>query len=360
MGRIDLVIQYMSPRQVTRLIQRVGRSGHRVGRMANGIIITMDSDDTLEAMVIGRRTYSEELEPVDIPEKPYDALANQIAGRLMKSRRIYFQELYEMFRKAYPYRDLTIDDIQHVAEYMHNRFPRFAWVVPEDKLIIKPRQSKPLYEYFFENLSMIPDEKHYLVIDQQTDSAIGMLDEAFVAEYGKPGTKFIIRGSPWKILNVLSDKIYVNAVDDPTGSIPSWVGEEIPVPYEVAQEVGSIRGFVEEKIQSGKALPEVAAELAKKYPADERTVLAALKETVESVQKGFKVPTDKRVTFEDWEDFIILQANFGSLANRAFALLLGDILSERTGVSVVVQHDPYRIFIQTMGEVELFDDHEDN
>jgi len=67
-GRIDLVIQYMSPRQVTRLIQRVGRSGHRVGRMANGIIITMDSDDTLEALVIGRRTYSEELEPVDIPE----------------------------------------------------------------------------------------------------------------------------------------------------------------------------------------------------------------------------------------------------------------------------------------------------
>jgi ATP-dependent Lhr-like helicase len=113
-------------------------------------------------MVIGRRTYSEELEPVDIPEKPYDALANQIAARLMKSRRIYFQELYEMFRKAYPYRDLTVDDIQHVAEYMHNRFPRFAWVVPEDKLIIKPRQSKPLYEYFFENLSMIPDEKHGL------------------------------------------------------------------------------------------------------------------------------------------------------------------------------------------------------
>ncbi|MCW4020885.1 MAG: DEAD/DEAH box helicase, partial [Candidatus Bathyarchaeota archaeon] len=56
-GRIDLVVQYMSPRQVTRLIQRVGRSGHRIGRMAKGIIITMDSDDTLEALVIGRRAY---------------------------------------------------------------------------------------------------------------------------------------------------------------------------------------------------------------------------------------------------------------------------------------------------------------
>jgi len=350
-GRIDLVIQYMSPRQVTRLIQRVGRSGHRIGRMANGIIITMDSDDTLEALAIGRRTYSEELEPVDIPEKPYDALADQIAGRLMRSRRLYFQELYEMFRKAYPYRDLTVEDIGHVAEYMHNRFPRFAWVVPEEKLIIKPRRTKPLYEYFFENLSMIPDEKHYLVVDHQTDTAIGLLDEAFVAEYGKPGTKFIIRGSPWKILNVVSDKIYVNAVDDPTGSIPSWVGEEIPVPFEVAQEVGLIRGFVEEKMRGGMKPTETAAELAKKYPSDERTISAAIKETVESVQKGFVVPTDKRITFEDWEDFIILQANFGSLTNRALAQLLGHVISEQTGVSVAVQHDPYRIFIQTMGEM---------
>jgi len=350
-GRIDLVIQYMSPRQVTRLIQRIGRSGHRIGKMANGIIITMDSDDTLEALAIGRRTYAEELEPVDIPEKPYDVLADQIAGRLMRSRRLYFQELYEMFRKAYPYRNLTVEDIQHIAEYMHNRFPRFAWVVPEEKLIIKPRRSKPLYEYFFENLSMIPDEKHYLVVDRQTDTAIGLLDEAFVAEYGKPGTKFIIRGSPWKIVNIIADKIYVNAVDDPTGAIPSWVGEEIPVPFEVAQEVGAIRGFVEEKILNGMKPAEVARDLTNKYPSNEQTILAAVKETVESVQKGFAVPTDKRITLEDWEDFVILQANFGSLTNRALAQLLGYIISERIGISVAVQHDPYRIFIQTTGEM---------
>jgi len=61
-GRIDLVIQYMSPRQVTRLIQRVGRSGHRIGRIAKGLIVTMDSDDTLEAMVIARMACREELE----------------------------------------------------------------------------------------------------------------------------------------------------------------------------------------------------------------------------------------------------------------------------------------------------------
>jgi len=66
-GRIDFVIQYMSPRQVTRLIQRVGRSGHSIGRVAEGVIIAMDSDDALEALVIARRAMQEELEPVEVP-----------------------------------------------------------------------------------------------------------------------------------------------------------------------------------------------------------------------------------------------------------------------------------------------------
>jgi len=351
-GRIDLVIQYMSPRQVTRLIQRVGRSGHRIGGVAKGIIITMDSDDTLESLVIGRRAYAEELEPVEIPEKPYDVLTNQIVAHLMKRRRVYFQEILEIFRRAYPYRNLTVEDIRRIAEYMHERYPRFAWVVQEENLMLKPRRSKSMYEYFFDNLSMIPDEKHYIVIDRESDTAVGLLDEAFVAEYGRPGVKFVIRGSPWKIVNIIADRIYVKPVDDPTGAIPSWVGEEIPVPYEVAQEVGEIRRFVEEEMHKGSSPDDIAEKLAEKYPADKETVLDAISETVETVEKGYPVPTDERITIEEWEDYIILQTHFGSLTNRAFAQLLGHMISERTGYSVAAQHDPYRILIQTAGEVD--------
>ncbi len=351
-GRIDLVVQYMSPRQATRLIQRIGRSGHRVGRIAKGLIITMDSDDALEAMAVGRMAYDEELEPVSIPQKPYDALSHQIAGLLMKNRRLVFSEIVELFQKAYPYADLGVDDVQKILTYMHTRFPRFAWVSFEDSTVLKPRSSKALYEYYFDNLSMIPVEKQYLVIDEASDTAIGVLDEAFVAEYGKPELKFIIRGSPWKILHLYGDKIYVKSVDDPTGAIPSWVGEEIPVPFEVSQEVGRIRGFVEQQMKGGKTVGQVASQLAEKYPAKEDVVLRALKETFEQVREGYPVPTDKQVTIEDWEDLVVMHVSFGSLTNRALAQLLGHYLSERIGYTVAVQHDPYRIFIQAMGTVK--------
>jgi ATP-dependent Lhr-like helicase len=348
-GVIDLVIQYMSPRQVTRLIQRVGRAGHTYGDVAEGIIIGMDSDDTLEALVIARRALKEELEPVQIPDKPYDVLTHQIAGLLMKSRRLEFNDILELARNAAPFENLTLEDVEKVLKYMHQRFPRLAWVSFEDKVVLKPSRTKALFEYYFDNLSMIPEEKQFLVIDESTDTSIGVLDEAFMAEYGKPGTKFIIRGSPWQIIHATEDKVYVRPVDDPTGSIPSWIGEEIPVPYDVAQELAEIRGFAEEKLHSGLSPEEVSVLLSERYSADKETILHALAETVEQVNAGLAVPTPRRIVVEDWGEFVIIHSNFGSLINRALAQLLGQVLSDKLGRGIVVQHDPYRIFVQTMG-----------
>jgi ATP-dependent helicase Lhr and Lhr-like helicase len=350
-GRVDLVIQYMSPRQVSRLIQRVGRAGHTYGHVSEGLIIGMDSDDTLEAMVIARRALKEQLEPVQLPDKPYDVLTHQIAGLLLKNRRLEFEGILDLIQNAAPYQNLTMQDIEKVIKYMHSRFPRLAWASLEDHVVLKPQRTTALFEYYFDNLSMIPVEKQFLVIDESTNTSIGVLDEAFMAEYGKPGTKFIIRGSPWNIIHTTEDKVYVRPVDDPTGSIPSWIGEEIPVPYEVAQELSEIRGYAEEKILAGSSPEEISALLSEKYPADKETILHALAETLEQIIDGYAVPTPKRLVFEDWDEFVIVHSNFGSMVNRALAQLLGQVLSDKLGRGIVVQHDPYRIFVQTMGSM---------
>jgi ATP-dependent Lhr-like helicase len=351
-GRIDFVIQYMSPRQVTRLIQRVGRSGHSIGRMADGVIIAMDSDDTLEAAVIARRAYEEDLEPVSVPDKPFDALSHQIVGLLIQRRKWYFSEIAELFRNAYPYRDLTEQDLVAVIKYMHSRYPRLAWASFEDKVVLRPQRIKEMYSYYFEKLSMIPDEKQYLIIDQSKDAPVGVLDEAFVAEYGEPGMKFIVRGSPWKMMSIRGDKIYVKPIADPTGAIPSWVGEEIPVPFEIAREVGWIRGYACEEYKKNKNMEGIASQLAKKYPIDTEAITRALRETFEQVDNDQDVPSDKIITIEDWEDFVVIGAHFGTLVNRTLARLLGHVLSEETGQTVGIQQDPYRIVIQTMGSTD--------
>jgi len=351
-GRIDFCIQYNSPRQVTRLIQRVGRSGHRIGLVPDGVIITMDSDDTLEALVISRRAYEELLEPVSIPVKPYDALTHQIVGLLTQRRRWYFNEILELFRSAYPYRDLTEEELISVLNYMHSRYPRLAWISQEDKIVLRPQRVKEMYAYYYDKLSMIPDEKQYLIIDESSDTPVGVLDEAFVAEYGELGTKFICRGSPWKMASIQGDKIYVKPIKDPSGAIPSWVGEEIPVPFDIAREVGWIRGYAAESYRKTRSREDIVAELTRKYSTDPETMLRALSETFEQVDKGFEVPTDRAITVEDWDDFVIIGGHFGTLVNRTLARLIGHVLSEDVGLTVGIQHDAYRIVLQTLASAD--------
>jgi ATP-dependent Lhr-like helicase len=352
-GHIDLVIQYNSPRQVTRLLQRVGRSGHSIGEKAKGIIIAMNSDDALESMVICRRALIEHMEPLVIPSKPYDVMVNQIVAEMMSKPRQYFLQVKNLFSKAHPFQNLEEKDVKFVAEYMHNRFPRLAWVSEEDEIIIRPRGNrKTIYRYFFDNLSMIPDEKTYLVIDVANESAVGILQEAFVAEYAKPSVKFVIRGSPWKILNVHNDKIYVKSEDDPTGAIPSWVGEEIPVPLEIALEVGEIKARVETLLKKGSKIDDIASQLEEDYPANKDTLTRAISEVIQHVKLGYPTPTNKRIVVEDWGENVIIHANFGTLVNRTLSRLIGHLVSEETGYPVAVQQETYTIVTQTVGEVD--------
>ncbi len=51
-GSVELVIHYRSPRQVSKLIQRIGRSRHNRNFSAKGLIITNNPDDEFEARAI--------------------------------------------------------------------------------------------------------------------------------------------------------------------------------------------------------------------------------------------------------------------------------------------------------------------
>ncbi len=345
-GNVDLVIQYNSPRQVTRLLQRVGRSGHWVGGVSRGVIVTMDSDDALESAVIVRKALAEELEEVKIIENPFDVLTHQLAGLLLDEGRVGISEALSIVRRAYPFTALEEGRLERVLEYMSNRRPRLALYLPEEEVFIKSRPKEALYQYYFENLSMIPEEKHYVVIDEKTDEAIGLLDEAFVAEYGEPGVKFIVRGSPWKIIQVYKNTVYVRTEEDPTGAIPDWIGDEIPVPFEIAQEVGSMRRRAGSALRQGKDYGEVIDELLKDYPISRDTLYRALQELKEQAEGAWEIPTDDVVTVEGWEGYVIVSCAFGLMINKALSRILGYMITERTGVGAGTSQDAYRVFVK--------------
>jgi ATP-dependent Lhr-like helicase len=342
-GFLKYVVQYNSPRQATRLVQRVGRSGHRVGEVSNGVVITQDSDDTLEAAVLCRKAAAGELEPLEPFMEPYDVAIHQVAGLLIEQSSWNFDDLEALFRRSYSYAEMDSQRLRKVLTYMRERYPRLAYYNESDGKVFRARDVKPLFQYYFDNLSMIPDEKQYLVIEGE--NFVGTLDEAFVSEYGEVGVKFVEAGRCWKVEQIYGNKVYVKAEDDPTGAVPNWVGDEIPVPREVAAEVGMVRRRYAEEIQKGNG-EKYVDELSKVYPISVGELSEALKEVAEQQEAALPIPSERLVTVERWDRYVVIQAAFGHRVNRLLARVLGHLISERIGQSVAVHQDPYRIVIE--------------
>src|SRR5947208_8984790 len=106
-GTVDKVVQYNSPRQVTSLIQRVGRSGHKLDRTSRGLILAVSSDDAIESLAAVQAAQEGDLEPLHIHRLALDVLAHQIVGcALDQGGTAPWSEILTTIRAAEPYRDL--------------------------------------------------------------------------------------------------------------------------------------------------------------------------------------------------------------------------------------------------------------
>ncbi|RLF28663.1 MAG: hypothetical protein DRN05_03480, partial [Thermoplasmata archaeon] len=224
-GNTDFVIQYNSPRQVTRLVQRVGRSGHRVGKISRGVVITTNPEDLAESMVIARRAMAGELEFFSVRQNPLSVLTNQIISIVLQYGHIDGEKVYSIVRRAYPFHSLTWRVFQNILQELKSHHT--IWVDEKNGsgIVLAKRMSSR--KYFLDNISMIPDEKTYHVVDIGSRRKIGTLDESFVLNYGYEGADFILRGKTWTIIKREDDEILVAPAEE-IGTVPSWIGEDIP------------------------------------------------------------------------------------------------------------------------------------
>ncbi len=338
-GHVDFVVQFNSPREVRRLVQRVGRAGHTLEGVSRGIVLVGNSDDALESMILVDKVRREEIEPSEIPRKPYDVLAHEVMGLIM-SGKWDEREIYELVTRAYPFADLSFEEFSEVLDFMEE-------VGLLKRIWGRLRATTRGYKYFYEALSTIPDVRQYRVIVRESGDFVGHLDDRFVAEYCEVGARFIMGGRPWEVVSLTEDTVYVEPVDDYESAIPSWVGEEIPVPYEVALEVGRVRGEVEELAAQGLSMKEVAERLAERFKVDVDTMRRAIKSIYQMVRREMPVPSHRRIVVEDAGDLVVVHAHFGNRVNRALARFLGYRLARMTGLTSYISEKPYRIIIRT-------------
>ena len=324
-GSVELVIHYGSPRQVSKLMQRIGRSRHFKNSSAKGLIITNSPDDEFETKAILDRIKNSSIEEQKIHNKSLDVLAHHLVGLSLQMGEMSIDFAYKIITQAYPFRNITLDEFCNILESLDEIFILFF-----DKKKMKFWKKTKAFRYYFENLSTIPDILKFKVFDSVGKKIIGSLDQRFVGDHGEAGNIFVLRGMQWKILNIDEKALQVNVepISGERKNVPYWEGENIPVDYDTAQKVGLFRNKV--KHGSLSMLNKTISELDFNIVPDEKTIV------IESVR------TDRNV---------VIHACFGTKINSTLATILSSLLESTLGYVVQSRSDAYRIVLESSARI---------
>jgi len=375
-GTVDLAVQINSPRAIAVALQRVGRSGHWRGAVPKGRFFATTRDDLMECAALVRAIKQGDLDRLMIPESPLDVLAQQIvaacaaatgdvareprplsdqAGDAIETSRAGVpalqslphgdgwdeDELFNLVRRAYPYRGLkrgTFDSIlEMLSEGLAARRGRYGAYLHRDRVNGKLRARRGARLAAITSGGAIPDNSLYTVVAEPDGVVVGTVDEDFAVESNR-GDIMLLGNTSWMIhrIETNSGRMLVQDAHGAPPSVPFWRGEAPARTQELSLHVGELREKISEMLPSTSPVgfsatqPDVAA--AVKCLKDECGLDdSGAEQMIEYVLQGRAVlgavPTQTTVIAERFFDEaggmqLVIHAPFGGRINKAWGLSL--------------------------------------
>src|SRR4051812_25030763 len=302
MGAVDLVIQVESPKSVARGLQRIGRAGHELGAVSKGRIFPKFRADLLEAAVVAKRMREGAIEETVIPRNPLDVVAQQIVA-ICAEDELSVDDLHDLVRGAYPFRDLSRVQLENVLDMLAGRYPsdEFAELRPRviwDRTANVVRGRPGARRLAVTNAGTIPDRGLYGVHLADGGGRVGELDEEMVYE-ARAGQTFLLGASTWRIEEITRDRVLVSPAPGVPGAVPFWKGEGVGRPYELGAAIGAASR------ELAALSHEVGLErLQTEFSLDERAASNLLTFLGEQAAATGAVPSDRTVVVERFRDEI--------------------------------------------------------
>ena len=325
-GYIDLVVQLGSPRSIATFLQRVGRSGHALGLVPKGRLFALTRDELIEAMALVRAIRAGRLDAIVIPIAPLDILAQQIVAEVACGD-WSTDELFALFRRAWPYRNLLRRDFDRVVQFLSEGISSSAGrgrvYLHHDQVGRRVRARPGARIVATSNGGAIPEIASYRVVAEPEQTVVGTLDEDFASE-SQAGEIFLLGNTSWRILHVRGNDVTVADAKGAPPSIPFWRGEAPGRTYELSEEVSRLREDLEGQLED-------PAHTEEWLMAECRVAPGAAHQAVEYVraQKAAigLIPSQRRIVFERFFDEtggmqMVIHAPFGSRINKAWGLAM--------------------------------------
>jgi ATP-dependent helicase Lhr and Lhr-like helicase len=338
-GSVDLVIQINSPRAISVALQRVGRSGHWRGAVPKGRLFATTRDDLLEAAALVYAIRQGDLDRLIIPESPLDVLAQQIVAACAAEE---WNEvaLYDLVRRAYPYRDLQLETyhalLEMLSEGIAARRGRYGAYLHRDRVNGKLRARRGARLASITSGGTIPDTALYTVVAEPEGIVVGTVDEDFAVESNK-GDIMLLGNTSWMIRRVeAAGRVLVQDAHGAPPSVPFWRGEAPARTEELSNHVAELRQRVSDlladifPVGASQHNPKVAAAvtwLKQECGLED----SGAEQVVDYILQGRAVlgavPTQTTVIAERFFDEgggmqLVIHAPFGGRINKAWGLAL--------------------------------------
>ena len=336
MGAVDLVIQVESPKSVARGLQRVGRAGHELGATSKGRIFPKFRADLLECAVVAKAMREGAIEETAIPRNPLDVLAQQVVA-ICADEEIAVDDLYDLIRGAYPFAELTRQQLENVLDMLAGRYPsdEFAELRPRivwDRTAGVIRGRTGARRLAVTNAGTIPDRGLYGVFQVDGGGRVGELDEEMVYE-AREGQTFMLGASTWRIEEITRDRVLVSPAPGVPGAVPFWKGEGMGRPYELGARIGAASREL-----AALSDDRASARLRDDYHLDElaaRNLLVFLREQ----ERASALPTDRTIVVERFRDEIgdwrvCILTPFGGRVHAPWSMALAARLRDALGLEV--------------------------
>ena len=327
-GEVDLVCQLGSPRSIAAFLQRAGRSGHSIDGTPKARLFPASRDDLVECSALLDCVRHGELDALIMPAQPLDVLAQQIVAEVA-SGECSEDALYDLVRRAHPYRQLTRTDFDAVVRMLAEGFttrqgPRAAYIHRDAvNRQLRPRRSARLTA--LTSGGTIPDTADYKVVLEPQALIVGTVNEDFAVE-SMAGDIFQLGNTSYRIQRVERDRLRVEDARGMPPSIPFWLGEAPGRSNELSFGVSRLREEIAARLDAGGVpaamswtrdelgLGESAATQLVDYLAGAKAALGVL-------------PSQRSLVLERFFDEsggtqLVLHTPWGSRINRAWGLAL--------------------------------------
>ena len=363
-GAIETVLQLGSPKSVTRAVQRIGRAGHSFKATAKGEILVLNRDDLVECSVLLGAALKRHLDSFAVPQNALDVLAQHLVGMSL-TQKWDVDEAYSLVKSAYPYHQLQKQDFTALLNYLAGNYVglesrrvygKLWYEEAENTFGKRGKFTKVIYML---NLGTIPDEVAVNVIVEGTKKWVGNIEEEFLTRL-KQGDVFALGGKLYQFNYSKGMKAYVIPSSSSAPTIPPWYSEQLPLSYELANEIGEFRlglsNLIKDHINKSKVkklkgtkMPKEIDSYIGELPVDQKSKEAMYSYFMEQALFAKEIPSRELLLveftkgFDDDKYHLIFHSLLGRRVNDALSRAFGTVLAETldTDIGVLINDNGF-------------------